>query len=79
MPDEQLKFPTWQQPLRELILEADGERLRQRITEVERLISERRQQLWKNGNGIIERNALDDAVRLLRTIKRDSETFTENK
>ena len=75
MLDERLKFPTWQEPLRELILEGDHDEVLQKITEVEKLISERRQQLWKDGNGIIERDALDDAVHLLRTIKRNSKTF----
>jgi hypothetical protein len=62
MSDERLRFPDWQGPLRELILEVDPEKLCQNIVEVERLISERRQQLWKSGDGIIERNALDEAV-----------------
>jgi hypothetical protein len=77
--DEHLKFPAWQEPLRDLLLEGDPDKLSQKVAEVERLISDRRQQLWKDGNGVVERNALDDAVRFLRTIKRNSGRFTDDK
>ena len=41
MLDEHLKFPTWQEPLRDLILEGDPDKLSEKFAEVERLISDR--------------------------------------
>ena len=79
MSNGKLKFPAWQQPLQELILESDREKFFERVKEVEQLISERRQQLWKDGGGIIERGALDDATRILRNIQRNSVGFADAK
>ena len=43
MSEEQLKFPRWQAPLQELIIEFDREKLAEKVQKVEALISERLQ------------------------------------
>ena len=66
-----LKFPEWQGPLQELILEFDPEELFEKIQKVEILIFERRQQLRQGSGGQSEQEAINDALSILRRIKRD--------
>jgi hypothetical protein len=73
-----LKYPEWQVPLQELILEFDRAQLHQKMQRVEALIYDRFQQL-QNGSGshTAEREALNDAISLLRVIKRDKLDFPD--
>jgi hypothetical protein len=71
MSDEELKFPWWQAPLQELIVEFDRERLTEKIQRVERLISERLQQPFQSIEDHSEREALNHGLFILRMIKRD--------
>jgi hypothetical protein len=71
MSDEELKFPGWQAPLQELIVEFDRERLTEKIQRVERLISERLQQPFQSIEDHSEREALNHGLFILRMIKRD--------
>jgi hypothetical protein len=71
MGDGELKYPEWQTPLQELILEFDSEKLRVKIQNVETLIFERVQQLRQECDARIEQEAINDALSVLRTIKRD--------
>ena len=68
MSEEELKFPAWQKPLQDLILEFDRERLREKIKKVEALISERYQQLGGASEGQAERDALSDALSIIRVL-----------
>lgn len=73
-PSEQdgLKFPEWQLPLQDLILEFDRTRLREKMQRVEAIIYDRLQQLPQNGDvHVAERDAISDAASILRAIKRD--------
>jgi hypothetical protein len=72
MGDEELKYPKWQAPVQDLILEFDREKLSEKVRRVESLISDRLQQLRQEGNGGGELQAIDDALRTLRIIKRDT-------
>jgi hypothetical protein len=72
MGDEELKYPKWQAPLQDLILEFDREKLNEKVRRVESLISDRLQELRQEGNGDGELQAIDDALRTLRIIKRDT-------
>lgn len=65
----ELRFPQWQRPLQELILERDQARLTRKIEDVERLISLRFLRLQNESNCIEERQALTDALSLLRILK----------
>jgi hypothetical protein len=73
-----LKYPEWQLPLQELILEFDRATLHQKMQRVEALIYDRVQQLQEGSDGhTAEREALNDAISLLRVIKRDKLDFPD--
>jgi hypothetical protein len=67
-----LKFPEWQQTLQDVILERDGKTLNHKIEDAERLILLRFLQLQHERNCLEERQALTDALYLLRLLKRKS-------
>jgi hypothetical protein len=69
----ELEFPEWQASLQEAILEFDRKQSPEKIQKVETLILDRLQQLGpqSNGNDHRELQALNDALSLLRVIKRD--------
>jgi hypothetical protein len=75
--EEELKYPEWQTPLQELILEFDSTKLPEKVQKVETLISERLQQLPRGNEGHIETQAINDALALLRIIKRDKLGFPD--
>lgn len=67
-----LKFPEWQETLRDAILERDGKTLDHKIENAERLISLRFLRLQHEKDCLEERQALIDALYLLRLLKRKS-------
>jgi hypothetical protein len=71
MSDGELKYPKWQTPLQEAILEFDREKLREKLQKVETSILERLQELQHGPDGHSEREAINDALSVLRIIKRD--------
>jgi hypothetical protein len=71
MNESELKFPEWQAPLQDVLLEFNRAKLEQQVQRVEALITERIQQLPRSGNGLEERDAINHALSLLRMIKRD--------
>ena len=71
MSDIELKYPEWQAPLQDLFLESDHEKLHEKIQKVETLIFERLQLLRQGNDGHGELLAINDALSVLRTIKRD--------
>jgi hypothetical protein len=75
--DNELKYPAWQVPLQDVILEFNLERLPGRIQQVETLIFERLQELQLSNDGAGERQAINDGLDLLRTIKRERLDFPE--
>jgi hypothetical protein len=77
MSDGELKYPEWQVLLQDLMQEFDRERLRKKIQKVEALIFERLQQLRQESDGRGELKAIDDAVALLRIVKRDKLDFPD--
>ena len=70
MSDESLKFPAWQVPLQELILEFNSAKLPAKVQEVEKLIVDRLGKLRFEVNSD-EYGALNDALSILRVLKRD--------
>jgi hypothetical protein len=70
MTDGGLKFPHWQAPLQDLILEFDLVKLQEKIREVEALLFARLQQLDGTDNRD-EKIALQDAQSIVRIMKRD--------
>jgi hypothetical protein len=75
---ERLMFPEWQVPLQDLILEVDRAQLNEKMQRVEALIYDRLQQLHNEGDGhTAEREALNDAISVLRALKRDKLNFPD--
>jgi hypothetical protein len=77
MSDEELKFPEWQAPLQELILEFDREKWLEKLRSMEAVIFERLQQLGKGRDGRDEQVALRDALSVMRIIKQDRLGFPD--
>jgi hypothetical protein len=71
MTDSPLKFPQWQAPLQDLILEFDPVKLAEKIRAVEALLFARLQQLDHETQNRDEKIALQDALSIVRIMKRD--------
>jgi len=76
MTENELKFPEWQEPLREAILERDSRQLAEKTQRIETLIRERLKQLRTNGetpnlNRRVEEQALLDALNVIRIVLKD--------
>jgi hypothetical protein len=77
--DMNLKFPEWQAPLQDLILEFDRDTMLRKVPEVETLIFERLRDLSRDGDAHDERCALNDALSVIRVLKRDRLGCTDGK
>jgi hypothetical protein len=71
MIESELKFPEWQAPLQDVLLEFDSAKLEQQIHKVEALITQRIEQLPRASNSHEERDAINHALGLLRMIRHD--------
>ena len=71
MSNAELKFPQWQGPLQELILEFDPQKMPGKIHSAETLVLERLQQLHHGNDSRVEKIALRDALSIIRIMKRD--------
>jgi hypothetical protein len=76
MTENELKFPDWQEPLREAILERDPKQLAEKTEMIEALIRERLQQLRTDGQArhasrSVEEQALLDALNVVRIVLKD--------
>ena len=69
MNDSELKYPLWQLPYREAILELDRNKLAIKIQTAEIAVRERLQALEHHANGQEERQALSDAISTLTVLK----------
>ncbi len=80
MSDPELKFPQWQAPFQELIIEFTLQRVPEKLQKAEALIQERLQQLnHGNGHHRDERIALQDALSILRVMKHEGLRSLEEK
>ena len=77
MTDGKLKYPSWQTPLQEAILELEHEKVAERIQEVENLIFERLQALSYDTDHHDERQALADATFILSRLKKDKLSYPD--
>jgi hypothetical protein len=71
MADPQSKYPEWQIPLDEVIVEPDLAKLRVKVHVVETLIFERLKELESSKDGIAEREAINTGLHILRIVKRE--------
>jgi hypothetical protein len=69
--DENLKFHTWQLALHDLIRERDREKINVLAPNVQRLIFERFQQLDNESDSETERQALKEALTVIRILMGD--------
>ena len=67
----ELKYPGWQAPLQDVILEFNREKLAEKAQKVEMLMAERLQQLRARDDSRDEQEAIRYALSVLRGIKRD--------
>ena len=74
----ELKFPKWQVPLQDLILEFDPVKLEERMPEVEALLFGRLQQLDQGNSSRDEKIAIQDALSIIRIMKRDRLEFPDS-
>jgi hypothetical protein len=80
MGDEQLKHPQWRIALQELVCDVHPEKINEQAHKVQGLIFERFQQLDKEGDGEAERQALKEALTIVRIIMGDqTKAREENK
>ena len=77
MEDQELKFPEWQAPLQDVILEFDLDKLPGKILNVENLIFQRLQSLRASNDGAEEVQAITDAVNILRNLKKERLDFPD--
>ena len=77
MEAEQLDYPQWQAPLQDAILEFNLDKLPAKVLRVETLIFERLQQLQATNEEARERQAINDALEILRTVKRERLQFPD--
>jgi hypothetical protein len=68
---EELKYPEWQQPLQEALVEFDPQKMRVKMQKAEAAIHDRLQTLVDSDHLVEEREALTDGLSTLRTLKRD--------
>ena len=68
---EELKYPSWQIPLHEAMLEVNPEKLAKKILEVEALICARLLEMASDTDHRDEREAIVDAVAILRLLKKE--------
>jgi hypothetical protein len=67
---EQFRYPQWQVPLREAILEFDAERMSVKVQTAEKAIRDRLQVLGSENHDFHERQALTDGLATLEILKR---------
>jgi hypothetical protein len=72
-----VRYPEWQNPLEEAIVERDLAKLRAKVLRVETLIFERLKQLHSSKDGIAEREAINNALNVLRAVKRERLAFPD--
>ena len=75
--ESELRYPEWQRPLQEALLESDKAKLKARVESTEAVIFERLQAISSDSNHHAEREAVEQALALLRIIKRDSLQFPD--
>ena len=70
-----LKFPKWQQPYLEALMETDHDKLARRVDLAEIKILSRLQEIRDNSNKRMERQAIEDALSGLTVLKRETVEF----
>jgi hypothetical protein len=67
----ELKYPQWQEPFRNAIIEFSTQQLGEKLQKVEAMILDRLRVLSSDIKSLGERQALLDAISIIRILKRD--------
>lgn len=76
-PSPKMLYPEWQEAYRAALLELDPEKLPKRVEVAETAIFKRLQTLSKAPDSKAERQAIEDALASLRTLKADNLGFPD--
>jgi hypothetical protein len=77
MSDKELEYPHWQKPYHEALSESALPELRKKIQAAEHAIYERSQILANDSGHETERQAIADALSVLRMLQRDKLSFPD--
>lgn len=77
MSDEELEYPHWQGPFHAAVSESGSPELARKIQAAEQAIYERLQTLAHESGHQTERQAIADALAVLRTLQRDKLSFPD--
>ena len=73
------KFPEWRQPYQEALLEYDKTALRTKVLRAEDAIGTRLRQLQESSDSHAEREAIENALSVLRCLRRDKFDYPDRK
>ena len=72
----ELRYPEWQKPYHDALLELNPQKLVQRVNEAERAILSRLQEIRIGSDSRMEAQAIEDALNGLRVLKNETAKFT---
>ena len=72
-----LKYPEWQSPFQEALLEVDREKLQSKMMKAQEAIFQRMQQLAGSSDSEAERQAIADAIASLRVLKTEKLNYPD--
>jgi predicted DNA-binding protein (UPF0278 family) len=76
-PYPKILYPEWQNEFQAAILELDREKLEERVMAAETAIFKRLQAIAQSSDDSSEREAIEDALSSLRTLKREELRFPD--
>ena len=71
----ELRYPEWQKPYHEALLEPNPQKLAERVNEAERAILSRLQEILIGSDNRMEAQAIEDALNGLRVLKNETVKF----
>jgi len=75
--DGVIKYPDWEKPLQEAVVEVDKDKLKSQVGAAETAIFNRLQAISRSPDHAAEHQAIADALALIRVLKRDALDFPE--
>jgi hypothetical protein len=74
----ELRYPEWQKPYHAVLLEPNPQKLAQRVSEAERAILSRLQEIRIGSDNRMEAQAIEDALNGLRVLKNETANFNRS-
>ena len=75
---DDLKYPNWQRPVQEALIELDKHKLHARIAEAEHAITRRLEDISQSPADRAEQDAMQHALASLRVVKKESVNFSDS-